>query len=226
MAATRVPPGWVRISCDDPAADLLLLLGPEPPKITGGLGGWEITARPRQISMTTWQGTEPFQMSLSIMLDGWSTNTSVEDPLRQLVAVARGDDESPPGIVQIAGIPTPAADWVLEAVEFGDAILAPPDGVRLRQPLTLTLREYVEPSYLQLRKGATQGTKGKTKVLTARKGDTPARIARRQRCQWTDLRDLNPTLVRKANQALKTGTKLRAPVAQQRPRRKPRSSSK
>lgn len=224
MANPRVPPGWVRLTCDDPAADLTLLLGAEPPKITGGLGGWEVTARPRQVGMTTWQGSEPFQLSLSVMLDGYATSTSVEDPLRQLVAVARGDDESPPGVVTVEGIPSPAPEWVLEALEFGDPILSA-SAERVRQPLGLTLREYVPPTYLQLRKGALQGAKGKTRVVTARDGDTPAKVARRQHCPWTELRDLNPTLVRKANQALKRGTKLRAPVAARKDR-KPRSSGR
>ena len=221
MATTAVPHGHIRLSCDDPAADLVLLLGPEPPRITGGLGGWEITGRPRQISMTTWQGTEPFQVQLSVMLDGFHSGLSVETTLRKLVTIARGDDESPPGVVAIDGIPLPTDDWVLEALDFGDSISAS-GGVRLRQPILLTLREYVPPSFLQLRRGALQGTGGKTKVVTARKGDTPARIARRQRCDWREIRDLNPALVRKANAALKVGTKLRVPVAQRRDR-KPRS---
>lgn len=218
--ARAVPRGCIRLSCDDPAADLVLGLGAEAPKITGGIGGWEVTARPRQIGMTTWQGSEPFQVQLSVMLDGYASDTSVEPTLRELVTIARGDDESPPGVVAITGIPMPADDWVLEALEFGDPILSPQDGSRLRQPLGLTLREYVPPSFLQPRRGTLQGAKGKTKVLTARRGDTPAKIARRQDCKWTDLRSLNPTLVRKANQALKTGTKLRAPVAQRKDRRR------
>lgn len=218
-----VPRGCIRLSCDDPAADLVLGLGAEPPKITGGVGGWEVTARPRQVGMTTWQGSEPFQMQLSVMLDGHSTDTSVEPTLRKLVTIARGDDESPPGVVSITGIPMPADDWVLEALEFGDALLRSADGARVRQPLGLTLREYVPPSFLQLRGGALAG-KGKTKVMTARKGDTPAKIARRQECKWTELRELNPTLVRKANQALVRHSKLRVPVAQRKDRR-PRSST-
>jgi hypothetical protein len=142
--AVHVPPGWVRLTCDDPAADLTLLLGPEPVRITGGLGGWAVTGRPRQVAMTTWEGTEPFQVQLSVMLDGHAAGRSVEPTLRKLVAVARGDDESPPGVLGVAGLPLPADDWVLEGVDFGDPILRR-DGSRVRQPLNLTLREYVPP---------------------------------------------------------------------------------
>lgn len=222
-----IPFGHIKLTCDDPAAGLLLLLGEDPPTISGGLGGWEITGRPRQVGMTTWAGVEPFQVELSVMLDGWSSGHSVEPTLRQLVAIARGDDESEPGLVNVQGIPMPVdADWVVEAMAFGDPILRASDGSRVRQPLTLTLREYVPPTYLQLRKRALAGGKGKTRVVTARKGDTPAKIARRQDCHWREIRDLNPTLVRKANQSLKQGTKLRCPVAQRKDRRSHRASSR
>jgi hypothetical protein len=76
----------------------------------------------------------------------------------------------------------------------------------LRQQVSVTLREYVPrrvPTATQTSR--LQGSKGKTRVVTAKQGDTPAKIARREHCAWTNLRDLNPTLVRKANQALKRG---------------------
>jgi hypothetical protein len=223
--ALSVPYGHVRLTCDDPPADLLLLLGEGAPRLTAGLGGWEITARPRQIAMTTWQGSEPFALELAVMLDGYRENRSVEGQLRRLVAVARGDDESPPGVLRLQGLPVPAERWVLEALEYGDAILRG-DGQRLRQPLTLTLREYVPPSYLTLRRNTLQGSSAKTRLVRARRGDTPASIARRQRCVWTDLRELNPALVRKANQRLAEGTKLRCPVARNKDRKPHQPSRK
>jgi hypothetical protein len=216
-------PGYVRLFCDDPPLDLTTLLGDTAPKITGGFGGWEVTGRPQQIGMTTWQGTDPLGLELSLMLDGFATNTSVEPPLRAILAVARGDDESPSGIVRLQGLPMPIENraglpWVIENIDFGDPILRPDDGHRIRQPLTLTLREFVPPTYLQLRKSALKGSKGKTKVITAKKGDTPAGLARRQRCAWTEIRELNLTATRprppwKANTALPVGTKVRVPVA-------------
>jgi hypothetical protein len=211
-------PGYVRLTCDDPALDVTVLLGPDPVHVTSGVGGWQVTARPRQVGMTTWAGVEPIQLSLSLMFDGWASSRSQEAVLRRVFAVARGDDESPPGVLRVHGIPLPARRWVIEDVEYGDVVLSTGVGgvavhERLRQALTLTLREYVPPSYLQLRKHALRGGKGKTRVVTSKHGDTPAKIAHRQHCKWTDLRTLNPKLVHKANQALKTGTKLRVPVA-------------
>lgn len=221
MATGRnvVPHGHVRLVCDDPAANLVLLLGPEAPQLGAGVGGWEVTNRPRQVGMTTWTGVEPFQLTLGVMLDGLAARTNVEGVLRQLVTVARGDEESPPGVLELYGIATPADDWVIESMEFGDPILSG-YGNRLRQPLTLTLREYVPPSYLKLRRKALAGWRGKTKVVTTKRGDTPAKVARRSRCKWTDLRQLNQRLVKKANQHLHVGTKLRVPVAKARHRKR------
>lgn len=218
VASSRVPPGYVRLTCDDPPLDVYALLGEGSPHYTGGFGGWEITARPRQKGMTIWQGTEPLALELPLMLDGFATQSSQEPVLGKLYAVARGDDESPPGVVRVQGIPLAASRWVIESLELGDAILSS-SGERLRQALTLTLREYVPPSYLQLRRGALKGAKGKTKTVTVKKGDTPTSIARRQRCKWTDLRDLNVGVITKANQNLKDGSKVRVPVADTRTRR-------
>jgi hypothetical protein len=222
--------GFVRLTCDDPKLRLTVRLGPEPVRITGGVGGWEVSARPRQVGMTTWAGVEPLQVELSLMFDGWGGKRSQDAKLRQLLTVARGDDESPPGVLELEGVPLPVDRWVIEALDYGDAIISSgvegaeygrpvPPMETLRQQVSVTLREYVPPEYLQLRKRALQGSKGKTRVVTAKQGDTPAKIARREHCAWTNLRDLNPTLVRKANQALKRGVQLRVPVAVSKTRR-------
>jgi hypothetical protein len=198
-----VAPGFVRLTCDDPSLNIVVRLGEDPVQVTAGAGGWE---------MTVWNGVEPVQVSLPLMFDGYAAGSSQEKYLRKLFTVARGDDDSPPGVLSVEGVYLPADEWVVEGVDYGTPILATTMN-RLRQPLTLTLREYVPPSYLKLRRRSLSAPKNKTKVITTRKGDTPASIARRQHCKWTDLRQLNPKAVTKANQKLKTGTKLRVPVA-------------
>lgn len=207
-----VPPGFVRLTCDDPSLNIVVRLGEEPVQVTAGAGGWEVTDRPRQVSMTVWNGVEPVQVSLPLMFDGYAAGHSQEKQLGRLFTVARGDDDSPPGVLSVEGVYLPADEWVIEGVDYGTPILATTMN-RLRQPLTLTLREYVPPSYLKLRRRSLSAPKNKTKVITTKHGDTPASIARRQHCKWTDLRQLNPKAVTKANQKLKTGTKLCVPVA-------------
>jgi hypothetical protein len=215
----RLPPGYVRLTCDDPQLSLVTLLGPEPVRVTAGVGGWAVTPRPRQVGMVTWEGVEPLQVELSLLFDGFAAHKSQETPLRRLLKVARGDDESPPGVLEVAGVPLPADEWVIEDMQYGDVIVSAHSMRRTRQAVTLTLREHIDPTYLQLRRRALAGGKAKTRVVTSRKGDTPATVARRQHCKWTELRSLNPTLIHKANQKLKTGTKLRAPVATVKPHR-------
>jgi LysM domain len=217
--APNPPPGHVQIYCADPPRSLIALLGPDPIKQTGGGGGWELVGRPHQTSMTLWQGGEPYAFALPLMLDDFPERGSVERAVRVLERLHRGDDDSEPGIIEIGGVPLPADEWVIESLEYGDPIRAPSDLRLLRQPITLALREYVPPEYVQLRRRALVKARRKTKVVTVKKGDTPAKIARRVKCKWTALRELNPGVVKKANQKVgaagdkfKVGMKLRVPV--------------
>lgn len=223
IQAPNLPPGHVQVYCADPPRSLVALLGPDPVKLTGGGGGWETVARPHQTGMTLWAGGEPYGLALPLMLDDYPEQGSVERAVRVLNRLARGDDDSEPGVVQVGGVPLPVDDWVIESLDWGDPIRAPSDLRLLRQPVTLALREYVPPEYVQLRRRALVKPKRRTRVVTVKKGDTPARIARRVRCKWTALRELNPGVVKKANQPVgrkgdrfKVGMKLRAPVKPER----------
>jgi len=207
-------PGRVRITCDDPREDLYFWMGDDTVKYTGGFGGWELTDRPEQMSMTTWNGIEPLQLQLPLMIAWWfDIGESVQAQVSRLITLARGDTESPPGIVTVWGLPLGARRWVIENLDFGDPLLRPSDGHPVRQPVTVTLRQYVPPSLMRIKRGARDAPKGKTRTITVKHGDTPAKIARRVKCKWTDLRELNPKAVRKANQALKASIRLRVPVA-------------
>jgi len=224
------PPGCVQIYCADPPRGLIVLLGSDPVKLTGGGGGWEIVGRPAQTSMTLWQGSEPYTLQLPLMLDDYTEGGSVERAMRVLNRLVKGDDDSPPGVVEIGGIPLPVDEWVIDGIDYGDPIRAVDDLRLLRQPCTLTLREYVPPEYVRLRRRSLVKPKRKTKVVTIKKGDTPAKIARRVKCKWTALRELNPKIVRRAGQVakpktnkaakFKVGVKIRVPVKPE-PRRKP-----
>jgi hypothetical protein len=203
--------GWVTLTCGDPALALRVRLGTEAPKLTGGTGGWAVVARPRDVGMTVWDGVEPYQLTLSLMFDGWAAQRSQERALRALTRVARGDHDSPPGVLTVEGIPLPTDEWVIESIDFGDPI-ARDDGDRLRQPLALTLREYVPPTYLRRRKSPSASST-KTVIVRAQHGDTPAKIAKRRKLKsWKVIRDLNKKLIHKANQTIKTGTKIRVPA--------------
>lgn len=205
-----IPPGHVRLTCGDPKLDVTVWLGPEPPTIEAGIGGWNVTERPREVGMTIWGGVEPFQLSLSLMFDGWAARTNQENALANLIAVGRGDRESPPGVLAVEGLALPADDWVIESMEFGDPIYGT-DGNRLRQAVTLTLREYVPPEYLRRYKTGKAHASTKHVTVRAKRGDTLAKIAKRRKVKWTAIRDMNRKLSSKANAPIKEGTQVRVP---------------
>jgi hypothetical protein len=218
-----VRPGRVRITCGDPDLRIDGWLGPDSPKYTGGFGGWNITPRPRQVGMVTFDGIEPITLEFQMLWDGIvgpgrhrrprEHPESVEPYLRDLLAVVRGDSESEPGIIRIEGIPSlPAKRWVITNIEFGDAIRRVSDMHRTRLMMTFSVLEYRPPHYKRLRRRAFGKDLGKTVTHTVRSGETPHIIARRRHCSWTDIRRLNQSIVRSANQKLKRGTRLRVPA--------------
>lgn len=233
----RVAGPAIRIRCRLPRTDVSVMLGDGPVKIAGGVGGWDLVERPRQVSMTQWKGVEPWQVSIPIQFEGWLPTARVwgqpdgvdmNDDIYELLTCARGDDEHPPGIVSVAGVVLPATRWVIENLEFGDdVIIRPSDKATLRQSATLTLREYVPPEFLRVSKRGLEAAKARTKIYVVRataskhdpkkRGESPAAIAKKLRCKWTDLRQLNPSVVKKASQHLKIGTKLRVPVEATKP---------
>ena len=169
--------------------------------------------------MTLWQGGEPYALTLPLMLDNFARRETVERSLRAVERLSRGTDDSEPGVIQVGGIPLPADEWVIESIDYGDPIRAVDDMAVMRQPVTLALREYVPPEYVQLRRRALAKPKPKTKVVKVKRGDTPAKIARRVKCKWTALRELNPGVIKKANQKVgkkgdkfKVGMSIRVPV--------------
>jgi len=221
--AQGVPTGQVRLINQDAKFDQTLLLGEEPPKVTGGGESWDIVERPRQVAMTVYKGRQPFQVDLQVMLNGLNPlveqgGYSQEPVIRALLAAMTGDDESEPSTWEIQGVPevNDIPEWVLQNAEPGDhQIRRRTDFSRARQDYTLTFVEYTPPTYVQLRAKARQGAKGKTTLYVVKKGDTPASVARKRRCKWTDLRQLNQSVVKRANQNLKDGSRIRVPVLNQ-----------
>jgi hypothetical protein len=72
--------------------------------------------------------------------------------------------------------------------------------------------EYVSPKFMSTTKRPVGSDKGKTVVINVKTADTAANIAKRRYVKWTVLRDLNPGVVKRANQTIRKGTKLRVPA--------------
>jgi LysM domain-containing protein len=223
-----VSPGYVRMTCDRPSLDIYCLLGPESPAITNIDGGWEIVQRPKQNGMTIWRGVEPLQGTFTILLDGFATdvrrpNRFLEPmtPLvQELLDVCRGNNNSQPGLLHIWGIPEfPIIDWVIETMDIStdqsDVIRSDTNFKVARQKISIVVREYSPPRYVKA-KTPTGSSTDAPATYKVKKNDTPHTIAMRRGCKWTDIRMLNLTIVKKANQKLKVGTQLRVPVAEKR----------
>jgi hypothetical protein len=227
---SQMPPGRIYIYCNEPVAHVSGRVGPEPWLPTEGFGGWEVVDRPHQVGMVTRTTTPPYQYSGSIVFDHYRKRKSVEALCDALMLMAHGDDENEPGIISIVGIPhMPAEDWVIENLEFTDdmTIRRNSDFNRVRQKVILTIREYVPPTYMRQAKNATKKGKGNYTFIRTKAGDTPHKIALREKCSVTDLRKLNPELkLTKANMKLRTNTRMRVPVPDAKRHKDKKSKSK
>jgi len=140
----------------DTGSVVRVLRGPDPPKMTGGMGGWQIINRPRRSGITQWTGYEPYQMEVSVMFDGWHAQESVEDDIRRLNMMQTGSDYQPPPTIKIDGaLPVAGAIWVISTIDWGDIVYwkQSPTGEfnRYRQDAVVHLLQYVAEERLVLR---------------------------------------------------------------------------
>lgn len=162
----------LRIRCPSKGLAVYALATEQAPVVTGGFGGWDRIARPRRVALTDWQGSEPFQMVVSLRLDGWAQNRSIEADVKALVAMAvdRGSRTGPPAVnMEGSGIPLQRLVWVIDNLEFGDVLwgadFGQPNAGRLRQDVTITLLELVQADLVAL----SPAKKARAKATSKRK---------------------------------------------------------
>jgi hypothetical protein len=235
--------GWIYIWSDSPAYSLTTLLGETSPTPTKGVqsyGGWQTIKRKRRRSLVEWLGVEPLTQDISIIMDGFANNTSVEGMITQLERMAGrsrpgAPDAEPPlihfeslGVVPHDYHREPQTEWVIENLEWGDAERRG-DGNRIRQAVTLTVAEYVEDDDLagltsaqrkkiaQAKRNAKKGkgAKGAKEKRYVVKGssETMETIAARElgkSSRWHEVKKLNPKL-RDPNRVIPAGTIINLP---------------
>lgn len=212
----------VTISSTRPNLSVTAWLGVDLPTITGGYGGWEIVARPKRQSLTTWRGHDPYQMTLPILIDGFATNSSVEARCTAIERMARPPrvlDEPP--LIRITGaVPHTDLTWVIQTIGWG-AVTRSTTGQRIRQELVLNLIRYIEDDRVQLTGAASRARQNATKTSASKSksgisqpyivkaGDTLRGIAAKKLNdyrRWTEIASLNgirdPKSI-KVNQRLK-----------------------
>jgi hypothetical protein len=242
--------GEVTMTTARPQLKVTAKLGKGLAQITDGYGTWELVQRPRRQSLTQWTGRPPFSMQVPLLIDGWGKDREVvrTDPSQiqahgRFTLKDRGIEidisdlermsqpptsgEQPP-IVHVTGdVPKsdPNLDWVISAIEWGDAIRGA-QGRRVRQEVTVTFLRYIEPDYVVPGKArvlaasqadvglitlADTSTVSAGRVVYAQQGDSLADIAVREygdATKWVALADLNNI---RDPKAIVEGQRLRLP---------------
>lgn len=211
---------FITIVCAQPPMRVTALRGSSAPVPENASGGWTKVARPRRKALTQFNGRDPYECAVSLIIgyttdgDGAAADRSCETDCQRLQAMLAPTDGSEPPLVSVIGaIPRPGLDYVIDSIDWDtDGVMVSKSGFRTRQPVTLHLLEYVADDRLQeapaaerarraaLTKAATaakaspgkQATKQKTYVVKA--GDTLSAIAARllgNAGRWTEIAALN-----------------------------------
>lgn len=174
-----LPIGYFGITSQQPELRVVALFGDAPPTISGGYGGWGTVARPKRLSLTEWNGSDPFQLELPFILDKFAAQTSVEDLVLNLekMALVFPGYATPP-LVDLEGpIPHTELTWVINAIAWGNKEINR-EGNIVRQFGTLSLMQFV-PDELVTDKKKPSAAKPKWKWHTLKKGDTITTLAKK-----------------------------------------------
>ena len=177
------------------------MLDSTTPVLTGGYGGWQVISRKKKVGIVDWAGVDPFRMSIGLMLDAWSPNALptavqglVEDECQNLALLSqaqRGINARPPAIKfdthDNNNLPKPNATWVIENIQWGNAIRNRDTGLRERQQVTLSLLELIEdttfntlsPALTRRTAVIGNGSLAFPKTYTVKPGETMGNIASR-----------------------------------------------
>lgn len=171
------------VAQDDPNLGVSGWVGDGPVSNPSGPAGWEAVSRPKRVALTLWRGRDAPRIMVPFLFDRWREGLSVEDKVEALNALwGLGSDEQPPVLtIDGATIPRYAREdgrtWVIESVEWGDAIRRDSDGLLVRQAGSITLMEYAQDKRLAKLK---RSTRPKYRQVNVRRGDTFAKIAKRE----------------------------------------------
>ncbi|HUB99253.1 MAG TPA: hypothetical protein VMS11_05460 [Solirubrobacterales bacterium] len=185
----------VHIFAKDPKIDITVPLGDGAAVLTGGFGGYEIVERQDDVGMTDWSGQQPITQDVSLLLNGWESNTPVQrqwDLIRQLGRDSSPDERRPP-VFQVSGpVEYSGKWWVLPSsgieTNAGSVIRRGDDGALMRIEFTLHLLEYVKPQVVRRRRrgddGVVQGKSIGPPTYTVKKGENLSEIANKLYGTW------------------------------------------
>lgn len=187
-----------------------VLRGEGAPKLTDGVGGWELTPRPRRKSLTLWKGRAPYACEVPVLFDAHAVGDSVEAEISRLTRMGLGTDFSPPPTVKVeGGLPVRGINWVIADIEWGDDVYweQPDQGssYRTRQDATVILWEHNPEIRVSIEAINTQPNL----YVVTKAGETLKTIAKAvygNASRWTEIKEANPS-IRDPNN-LKVGTRV------------------
>jgi hypothetical protein len=195
----------VTLTCDNPIARIVFLLGEDAPTFSGGYGGWSEVERPKRSPIAHWNGSPARRLELSLILDGFASGRSVDTDLFVLSRLATASGLTDPPKVRVEGEAIPGQlliEWVIEDLTW-QATALDDAGARTRVGVSLTLLEAVNDDLIE------RSPRKRTKTYKVKKGDTLATIAASQLglgSRWREVLKLNP----KFTKGPKKGKKRRA----------------
>lgn len=212
-------PGYVTITSTNPNLRVLARLADGRPTLTGGVAIYEEIARPKLTSITEFAGSTPYRMQLGVILDGLADGRDQEPFARNLRRMISYDEIPQPPRITVAGVGVPGTEytWVIEDLVWDSNAIISDTGALLRQPVQLTLLQFVTDQRLRLLAAANQArqrtssTAKPKKIYVVKSGDTLQEIAKKQlgsAAKWKDIAKLNN--IRDARN-IKVGQKLRIP---------------
>lgn len=145
--------GRIKFDCEALGISVTCWLGPDDPKPTTGYGGWVQVERPRKGSVTQWTGRSQYEMPIQIVIDGFHDTNEIEDECRRLELMALPDKKEPPQIkIYSDSVPHagPDLEWVINGIDWGNAIRRNFNGKRVRQEATVNLIRYASYDKVQL----------------------------------------------------------------------------
>ncbi len=150
-------------------------------------GGWTFISRPRTTGFTTWEGRQPYVMSIPIMFDGFVGEVSQEadyEALRTIFRNSVGPERQPSPVALTGAVPLTNLTWVIQNIEPTLELRRARDAHRIRIEATLTVMQFVEADVIV----ATRPSPAKAAAARRAVGPQPAPLRALGSKQIADLK--------------------------------------
>lgn len=155
---------YITLVSAQPALTVTGMRGQNAPVPVTGFGGWNVIQRPRKESITEWDGVDPIQDDIQIVLgltpnrDSLAQNISCQPDLNRLMQMGRPPSagSEPPKIRVIGVVPHPGITWVIQGFDWDASPVYSAEGFLVRQMVTVHLLKYVSDTLIASKSAAGQ----------------------------------------------------------------------